>query len=215
MYIKIRACANIICVLLCTAGLLFITLKSWGNDATVGIFFKPLTSFTDSVPAAALLHDNKIFNSDTSITSDTTRKILIDTLSFSKDSLDAPVNYSAEDSGVLNIPKKIFTLYGKSKTAYGDMNLDANTIKYDQATSIITAYGGTDTATNNPLNKPKFIQGGAESIMDTIFFNMKTQKGLTKNTYYKEGELFVNAQTVKRPIKILPTHIKEVLQLAI
>ena len=201
MYIKIRACANIICVLLCTAGLLFITFKTWGNDAVADIFFKPLTSFSDSIPATLLLNDNKNFADDTSALPDSARKVSIDTLSFSKDSLDAPVNYSAEDSGVLNIPGKIFILYGKTKTEYQDMNLEANTIKYDQTTNLITAYGGTDTATNNPLNKPKFTQGGAESIMDTIFFNMKTQKGLTKNTYYKEGELFVNAQTVKKTDK--------------
>ena len=28
--------------------------------------------------------------------------------------------------------------------------------------------------------------------------NLKSQRGLTKNTYYKEGEIFVNAQVVKK-----------------
>lgn len=198
MRLKKKACANIISVLLCTAGLLFITVKTWGNDTLNTNFFNPLTSFQrDSLPPEAL---NGSYNAPAvnSIPDDTTTKPKVDTLAFSKDSLDAPVTYSAEDSGVLIIPKKTFILYGKSKMQYQDMNLEANTIKYDQETNIITAYGGTDTATNNPLNKPKFTQGGAESIMDTIYFNMKTQKGLTKNTYYKEGELFVNAEKVKK-----------------
>ena len=120
---------------------------------------------------------------------------------FSKDSLDAPVSYSAEDSGVLIIPEKQFILYGKANTTYKDIKLDANTIKYDQTTNVVTAYGGTDTATNDPLNLPNIYQAGAESKMDTVFYNLKSQKGITKNTYYKEGELFVNAQIVKKLTK--------------
>ena len=38
----------------------------------------------------------------------------------SKDSLDAPVTYSASDSGVLLIPSKQFILYGKASTKYTD-----------------------------------------------------------------------------------------------
>ena len=40
-------------------------------------------------------------------------------------------------------------------------------------------------------HKPKLIQGGMESTSDTIAFNLKTQRGLTKNTFLKEGEMYV------------------------
>src|SRR6476620_4726275 len=72
-----------------------------------------------------------------------------------------------------------------------------NTIAYDQSTQIIKAFGGTDTALG-VLNKPKLTQGESVSTSDTIYFNMKTQRGLTKNTFYKEGEMFVNAQRFKK-----------------
>lgn len=121
----------------------------------------------------------------------------IDSLKISKDSLDAPVSYEAEDSAVLVIPTKKFLLYGKAKTQYRDMNLEAGVIKYDQQTQTMSAYGGVDTI-NSPLNNAKFTQGASTSISDTIFFNLKTQKGLTKNTYYQEGEIFVNAERVKK-----------------
>ena len=120
-----------------------------------------------------------------------------DTLHFSKDSLDAPVHFSASDSGVLLVPSKQFILYGQAKTNYNDVALEAAVIKYDQQTQLITAYGSRDSS-NNPLNKPKFSQGGAASVSDTIVYNMKTGKGLTKNSYYQEGEIFVNAQVVKK-----------------
>lgn len=198
MQVKKRSCANIIYALFCAAILPCITSKTWGNYTDAHFFLKSLTEFRDTVPGNPPVNEDSNFTNDSIPAGDSTLQPVSDTLSFSKDSLDAPVNYSAEDSGVLIIPKKTFILYGKGKTEYQDMVLEANTIEYNQTTNLITAYGGTDTATNNPLNKPKFTQGGAESIMDTIFFNMKTQKGITKNTYYKEGELFVNAEKVKK-----------------
>src|SRR5206468_7855427 len=48
------------------------------------------------------------------------------------------------------------------------------------------------------LNKPELTQSDTKSISDTIFFNMKTQRGLTKNTFYNEGEMFVNAERFKK-----------------
>ena len=137
-------------------------------------------------------------NADTTITGNDSVKVkTVDTLSLSKDSIDAPIDYKADDSGVLIIPSKKMMLYGKGNAKYQDINLDANTIIYDQQTQIIKAYGGTDTS-KGVLNKPELTQSGSKSISDTIFFNMKTQRGLTKNTFYNEGEIYVNAQRFKK-----------------
>lgn len=129
---------------------------------------------------------------------DTTKVPHIDTLDVSNDSLDAPVNYKAEDSGVLIIDTKKFILYGKANVSQKDMKLDAGTISYDQSSQIIEAYGGTDTAKNDPLNKAKFNDGTGESISDTIRFNLKNQRGLTKNTFYKEQEMFIHTERLKK-----------------
>ncbi len=155
----------------------------------------------DTLPSKKIITDSLNPSGAVTVTEDTSadsaKHIRVDTTLFSKDSLDAPVSYTADDSGVLIIPTKQFILYGKANTNYQDYKLNANTIKYDQATDVVTAYGGTDTS-KGALNLPTFTQGEQTSTMDTVFFNMKTQKGLTKNTYYKEGEFFVNAQTVKK-----------------
>jgi hypothetical protein len=179
-----------------------------------------LTGFLDTMPSSTrrnrknktknLLTNNVDKNSDTSHKNiDSTGKtdtlhhkndstvVSMDTLSISKDSLDAPVNYTARDSGVLIIPTKEFILYGKSSTKYKDMALDADIIKYEQQTQMIRAYGTLDTS-NNPLNKPKMTQGDMNSLSDTIAFNMKTMRGRSNNTYYNEGELFVNARILKK-----------------
>ena len=121
----------------------------------------------------------------------------IDTLIISKDSIDAPIKYSGDDSGVLIIPTKQFYLYGKARMDYKDMKLDANTIQYDQQNQEIRAFGGTDTS-HNPLNKPHFDQGQTKTISDTIAFNTKTGKAFIQNTFLQEGEIYVNAQKLKK-----------------
>lgn len=142
----------------------------------------------DTIPAKNIT----LFNNN-----DSSNHIIIDTLIFSKDSIEAPISYHADDSGVLVIPDKMFMLYGKASVKNNELELDANTILYNQNTHIVKAFGGTDTSLG-VLNKPTLIQGDAKSINDTIYFNLKTQKGLTKNTYYNEGEIFVNAERFKK-----------------
>src|ERR1019366_7777893 len=155
--------------------------------------------FTDS--SGKNITDTSIKKTDTSIKKNDTLTIKsIDTLNISKDSLHAPVSYSGKDSGVLIMSTKEFILYGKANVKYKDMNLDAATIRYNQSTQMIKAYGDLDS-TNNPQNKPAMKQAETTSIMDTIAFNMKSMKGLTKNTYLHEDELYINARILKKVSK--------------
>lgn len=187
----------------------FITDAKYKNPKP---FFKLLTASDTTVkPDTSIKKDsikkitidsgitNRIDTSikDTSLFYDTTRVLTIDTLNFSKDSIDAPIEYSADDSGVLLIDTKQFMLYGKAKVKQKDIALDANTIIYDQATDVVTAYGGSDTS-KGVLNKPTLTQSGSESVSDTIQFNLKTQRGLTKSTFYKQDEMFIHADRFKK-----------------
>ncbi|MBH2004656.1 MAG: LPS-assembly protein LptD [Sphingobacteriia bacterium] len=121
----------------------------------------------------------------------------VDTIRISRDSIDAPIMYVAEDSGVLIIPSREFFLYGKAKVDYTDLKLEAATIRYDQQAQLVKAYGSLDS-TGNPLSKPQFTQGQMKSVSDSIFYNMKTGKGLIKNTFFQEGEIFMNAVNLKK-----------------
>lgn len=210
LYANIKTAVIFLCVLT------FITFPLLANSRCINKFQQLLTIRADTIPARTdsgitavgdtlpskriirkpVISDSISFT-ETDTLSDSSRRIVVDTTLFSKDSLDAPISYTAEDSAVLHIPTKQFLLYGKANTTYTDMKLDANTIEYDQNKNLIKAYGGTDTS-KGALNLPTFVQGDQTSIMDTVFFNLKTQKGLTKNTYYKAGEMFVNAQRVKK-----------------
>lgn len=148
--------------------------------------------FVDTIPTA------KIDTGKDSLKSRVGRDtVKIDSLPMSTDSLDAIVNYAAEDSGVLMVPEKLFILYGKAKTDYKDIKLEAALIEFNQQNQMVKAYGSTDS-TGNPYSKPQFTQGEMKTVSDSIFYNMKSNKGIIKNTYLQEGEIYVNAKTLKK-----------------
>ena len=157
----------------------------------------------------------------TSAASDTTRPVLADTsrkiadtsklprrdssiartdtfsIKMSKDSLDAPVKYEAQDSAVVLIREKKIILYGKTKTDYKDISLTAPKVELDQQTQIVTAFNAKDSA-GNVTEVAHFKSGENEFSSDTIRWSFKTQVGITKNTYTQQGEIFVNGKVVKK-----------------
>lgn len=118
-------------------------------------------------------------------------------LKLSKDTLDAPVNYEASDSGVLMVKEKKFLLYGKTKTTYKNITLTAPSVVMDQETNILTAISGRDS-TGELITRAQFKQGTEGFQSDTIRYSFKTKRGLTTNTYTKQSEMFVNAPYIKK-----------------
>ena len=153
----------------------------------------PSTKKGNSKPVLTTLKDTLKAKTDT---------VLADSTNFtkmrmSKDSIDEIVDYNAADSGVMIMKTKEFFLYGNAKTNYKSSILEAANIVFDQQSQNIRAYGTTDT-TGNPMSKPKFKEGEMSSLNDSIFYNLKSGKGLTKNTNFQQGEIFVNAKTMKK-----------------
>ena len=124
----------------------------------------------------------------------------IDTFNFksSKDSLSSPVVYHADDSMVIDVPGQKMYLYGKvSSVKYEDNDLSAPQIEFDQKTSLVSAFIKKDSL-GKVLSYPYFSQKDFQSVSDTIRFDMKTGKGLTKGTYTKQGEMFVYGEKIKK-----------------
>ncbi len=131
---------------------------------------------------------------------DTLIKNTADTFSFktSKDTLDAPVKYHADDSMVLEVPEKKLILYGKtSSVKYTSSELDAPIIIYDQKTNLVTAFLKKDS-TGKVIAFPAYNDKDFKSVSDTIVFNMKNGKGITKGTYTQQGEMFVYGEKIKK-----------------
>jgi len=156
------------------------------------------SNFTNKAGIIKSLDTNRLKIDTIGNKNDSTKSVQI--LRVSKDSIDAPVNYNATDSGVMIMATKEFFLYGDAKTEYRTSQLEAANIVYDQQTQNIRAYGAKDT-TGSPLSNPKFLEGDIVSVNDSIYFNMKSGKGFTKNTNFQQGEIFVNANTMKKVSK--------------
>jgi hypothetical protein len=135
-----------------------------------------------------------------SVKKDTTIVNTVDSFNFkiATGALDTPVVYHADDSMVLSVVDKTMKLYGKKSTvAYTDVNLEAPTIEYNQQTNLVTAHLTKDSL-GKVIAYPSFKQAEFESQSDTIRFDMKTQRGITKGTYTKQGEMFVYGKTIKK-----------------
>lgn len=124
-------------------------------------------------------------------------------LKLSKDTLSGPVDYEAEDSVVVLIDEKKIILYGKTTTKYEDVTLRAPKVEIDQRTSVVTAFNEKDSA-GKVLARARFEQGANQFESDTIQFNFKTQKGITRNTITQQDEFFIHGEVIK---KVSPTTV--------
>ncbi len=162
-----------------------------------------LTKKNDTIPLKRdsinfIPADTGFISSDTIPEGDTTIQV-IDTFSLklSKDTLSSPVQYYAEDSVVVLIKSKKIVLYGKTKTEYEDVVLTAPRVSLDQQSQTMTAFNNRDS-TGTVLEEAHFTQGENQFTSDTIVYNFKTQKGLTKNTITQSGEMFVTGEVIKK-----------------
>ncbi len=187
-----------------------LTVQSKNKLKISEVFHNNLTAFQDTIKPGK---KNVLSNKTSMIITDTippknknvrTDTIIVieknDTLDIkiSKDSLDAVVEYSAEDSMILDVPTNKIIMYGtKTTTQYKDNNLSAPIIEFDQATGNITASIKRDSS-GKVISLPTFTQADFKSQSDSIRFNMKSGKGLTKSTYTQQGEMYVYGEKIKK-----------------
>ena len=173
-------------------------------------FYKTLTATSDTVPLIDLSNVKIVRDTSFQKTDTIDNKLLHEVLYYSmgsradtfdikisKDSIDAPINYSAADSIVLDVPTNLITMYNTANAKHKDLSLDAYKIQMDQQKQIVTATYTTDTA-NKMIGKPKMTQANTEMEADSIIYNMKTNKGITRTSYTKSGEMFVYGEVMKK-----------------
>ena len=185
------------------------TWKSSANYSNHQNFYIALTPQQDTVPQKnkdSLTKRPPINVADTSKRDSLSKNTLVDTsivridtfdLKLSKDTLEAPVDYEAADSVVVLVKDKKVVLYGKAKMNYKDIELTAPQMEIDQQTQILTAVNSVDS-TGDILERAHFTQGDTKFQSDTIRYNFKTQKGLTKHTYTMMSEVVMISEDAKR-----------------
>src|SRR5450432_1089790 len=115
----------------------------------------------------------------------------------SKDSMDAEIDYKADDSVVMDVPGKKITLYNKANAKYKDVNLDAYKIELDQDRNLVIASHIKDSS-GKDIGLPKIVETDNTMQSDTIVYNIKTAKAITRDTYTQSGEMFIHAEKIKK-----------------
>lgn len=181
-----------------------ITMIISANDVSSQKIYKSLTAPADTTAPKNVARDTIPGTTDSLVIKDSLNLTdsvvtVTDTLNvqFSKDTLDAPIDYSASDSIVFLVPEKKIILYSDGLVKKGDMDLEADSIEIDQETQLVTATFRKDTS-GNIIGRPKMNQGGTTMESDVIKYNTKTQKGITQHTLTQQGEIFIQGQKVKK-----------------
>jgi len=180
------------CITLNSSARYFRNSTNWRLSSADTIPKKKISLPADTIIRDSALLDTLPFHSDS-------LQQQIDTIHIpiSKDTLDAPISYSAQDSVVLDMPTKNITLYNKAVTKYKDINLEAYNIRMDQPNNLLLATFSRDTS-GEMIGRPKMTQTETEMESDSMVFSMKTQKGITVNTFTQNGEIFVMGEKVKK-----------------
>lgn len=111
--------------------------------------------------------------------------------------IETQVVYNAQDSIILSSDSKKVYLFNKAKIVYGDIELEADYIEYDQEKNFVFARGVEDT-TGNISGKPKFKENNEEFVARTIKYNFKTKKGYIQEVFTEEEQGFLHSQETKK-----------------
>jgi lipopolysaccharide assembly outer membrane protein LptD (OstA) len=138
----------------------------------------------------AVYHHNKAV--DDSIRADSINRA-------KKKGIDAPVNYTADDSLVYDAQTKDAKLFGNAEVKYENMDLKSDKIRMNLDSSLVHATGSPDSTQKNGIKgRPVFVMGSDNYDTDTISFNFKTKKGYVQNAYTKQEDGFLRSKISKR-----------------
>lgn len=124
-------------------------------------------------------------------------RIISGTFAYSKDSLDAPVNYSALDSMIYDIANKKIHLYGEAKVEYATITLSGAHIIYDWETNIVTAEAGRDSVSRKITGIPQFVEGDQTFDAMRMRYNFKTRKGKVYDVTSKYNDVVIHGAESK------------------
>ena len=114
-----------------------------------------------------------------------------------KNGIDAPVDYSAQDSMTYDAETGYAHLYGNAEVKYENMDLKSDQIFMNIDSSLVHATGTRDSL-GNMIGTPVFVMGSDTYENDTMAFNFKTKKGLITGVYTAQEDGFLTAEIAKR-----------------
>ncbi len=148
----------------------------------------------DTIPAQdSIIADSLQITSTDSLRTDT----IIPASVKEKDAVDAPVDYHAKDSTLIDLRTHKIYLYGNAQVNYKDIELTANYIEINFDNNTVFAKGLPDSM-GVVQGKPHFKQSDDEFDAKEITYNFKTKKGIIKDVRTKQGEGFLISDRTKK-----------------
>ena len=115
-----------------------------------------------------------------------------------KNGIDAPVEFSANDSLVYEAGSGMAHLFGSSHVKYLNMDLKSDRIYMCLDSSLVHATGTRDTLKGEMVGAPVFQMGSDTYESDTMAFNFKTKKGLIQQVYTQQEDGYLTSELSKR-----------------
>ena len=113
-----------------------------------------------------------------------------------KDAVEDPVYYEAADSMVWSRSGNAY-LYGECKVQYQKIELNADVIKMNMDSSIVSATGSVDS-TGVSRGLPVFKDGGTPYESDRISYNFKSKRGVVNNVFTTQGDGIMTGKRAKK-----------------
>lgn len=113
--------------------------------------------------------------------------------------IDRPIKGHASDSLYYDLRAKKVYLYTNGEIAYGGFNLKADFIDIDLETNDVFAHGSQDTVNGVvSVKRPTFTEGGTELNMDSVQYNLKSQKAKIIGIATQQGDGWLIGERVKK-----------------
>lgn len=113
--------------------------------------------------------------------------------------LDAPIYGNNSDSLVYDVRNKLVYIYNEGDITYQKNNLKADFMRIDMETKLIYAYGKADSLDGQPIvTKPEYSDGSESYQMDTITYNLDSQKAKIKGVATQQGDGWLVGGSVKK-----------------
>ena len=163
-------------------------------------FFLVFTFFSQSPFAQTKTESDSLLSQNDSIPIipvDTIKAdtIKTDTIKAEKETLEAPVHYTATDSLVFT-KDNIVHLYGNADVKYGNIGIKGEYITLDLDSSIITATFGIDSL-GKEFGYPIFEENGTQYEMKKVSYNFKTGKAFINHVVTQQGDVYIVANDAK------------------
>jgi hypothetical protein len=136
---------------------------------------------------------------DTTLTNNglTADSTAVDSLS-NPDDLQNTVQYTAEDSTIMDAVLKQVHLYGNAEVNYGTINLKASYIRLNWVTNEVYAIGTYDSTAKKMAGEPIFQDGPETYNTKEIRYNFKSKKALIQGIVTQEGDGNIRGEKVKK-----------------